>query len=121
MRTQITDRTIGTAFRAGWRGDYPSMLEFLERCCQNGARLQRRRLLNREFDGCGDRGAGRADAPESQTLTNTAQILLQDAYRWCRCGTTSAPRASATVDNGDDVERIAGLREHRQSPTMSGS
>lgn len=32
FRTQITNRTIDTAFRAGWIGDYPSMIEFLARC-----------------------------------------------------------------------------------------
>ena len=37
IRTQITNRTIGTAFRAGWQGDYPSMLEFLEPLFVTGA------------------------------------------------------------------------------------
>jgi oligopeptide transport system substrate-binding protein len=37
IRTQITDRTIGTAFRDGWLGDYPSMMEFVEPLFVTGA------------------------------------------------------------------------------------
>jgi ABC-type oligopeptide transport system substrate-binding subunit len=37
IRTQITDRTIGTAFRDGWQGDYPSMMEFVEPLFVTGA------------------------------------------------------------------------------------
>ena len=37
IRTQVTDRTIGTAFRDGWQGDYPSMMEFLEPLFVTGA------------------------------------------------------------------------------------
>ena len=37
IRTQITYRTIGTAFRDGWQGDYPSMMEFLEPLFVTGA------------------------------------------------------------------------------------
>jgi oligopeptide transport system substrate-binding protein len=51
MRTQITDRTIGTAFRAGWQGDYPSMLEFLEPLFVTGAGSNDVDYSNREFDG----------------------------------------------------------------------
>ena len=37
FRTQITNRTITTAFRAGWQGDYPSLIEFLAPLFATGA------------------------------------------------------------------------------------
>jgi oligopeptide transport system substrate-binding protein len=37
IRGEITDRTITSAFRAGWQGDYPSMLAFLEPIFVTGA------------------------------------------------------------------------------------
>lgn len=37
FRTQITNRTITTAFRAGWQGDYPSLIEFLAPLFDTGA------------------------------------------------------------------------------------
>ncbi len=50
IRTQITDRTIETAFRAGWQGDYPSMLEFLEPLFVTGAGSNDVDYSNPEFD-----------------------------------------------------------------------
>mgnify|MGYP002132899557 FL=1 len=79
MRTQITDRTIGTAFRAGWQGDYPSMLEFLEPLFVTGAGSNDVDYSNREFDGAVTAAQAAPTLPQSQTLTNTAQqILLED-------------------------------------------
>ena len=60
LRTQITDRTIDSAFRAGWQGDYPSMLEFLEPLFVTGAGSNDVDYSNREFDGALTVAAGRA-------------------------------------------------------------
>ena len=61
IRTQITDRSIGTAFRAGWQGDYPSLLEFLEPLFVTKRRFQRRRLLQPAVRPGADPGSGCAN------------------------------------------------------------
>jgi len=78
MRTQITDRTIDTAFRAGWQGDYPSMLEFLEPLFVTGAGSNDVDYSNREFDGALTAAQAAPTLPESQALTNAAQQILFD-------------------------------------------
>lgn len=76
MRTQITDRTIGTAFRAGWQGDYPSMLEFLEPLFVTGAGSNDVDYSNRQFDGALTVAQAAASLEESYALTNAAQRFL---------------------------------------------
>ena len=76
LRTQITDRTIGTAFRAGWQGDYPSMLEFLEPLFVTGAGSNDVDYSNREFDGALTAAQAAPTLAESQALTNAAQQIL---------------------------------------------
>ena len=78
LRTQITDRTIGTAFRAGWQGDYPSMLEFLEPLFVTGAGSNDVDYSNREFDGALTAAQAAPTLAESQALTNAAQQILFD-------------------------------------------
>ncbi len=79
MRTQITERSIDTAFRAGWQGDYPSMLEFLEPLFVTGAGSNDVDYSNREFDGALTVAQAAASLEESHALTNEAQqILLTD-------------------------------------------
>ncbi len=76
MRTRITDRTIDTAFRAGWQGDYPSTLEFLEPLFVTGADFNDVDYSNREFDGALTAAQAAPTLPESQALINTAQQIL---------------------------------------------
>jgi oligopeptide transport system substrate-binding protein len=79
IRTQITDRTIQTAFRAGWQGDYPSLLEFLEPLFVTRAGSNDVDYSNRQFDAALLRAEAAPTLPESYVLTNEAQrILLQD-------------------------------------------
>ncbi|WP_099024890.1 peptide ABC transporter substrate-binding protein [Mycolicibacterium palauense] len=79
FRTQITDRSIQTAFRAGWQGDYPSMLEFLEPLFVTGAGANDVDYSDREFDGALTVAQAAPTLEESYALTNAAQqILLQD-------------------------------------------
>lgn len=79
LRTQITDRSIDSAFRAGWQGDYPSMLEFLEPLFVTGAGSNDVDYSNREFDGALTVAQAAPTLPESHELTNAAQqILLTD-------------------------------------------
>ncbi|GBE67421.1 ABC transporter substrate-binding protein [Mycobacterium sp. MFM001] len=79
FRTQITNRTIATAFRAGWQGDYPSLLSFLEPLFVTGAGANDVGYSNPRFDAALARAAAAPNLPQSYTLTNEAQrILLQD-------------------------------------------
>jgi oligopeptide transport system substrate-binding protein len=78
MRTQITDRNIETAFRAGWQGDYPSMLEFLEPLFVTGAGANDVDYSNREFDGALTVAQAASSLEESYALTNAAQQILFD-------------------------------------------
>ena len=50
FRTQITNRTIDSAFRAGWIGDYPSMIEFLAPLYATGAGSNDVGYASPEFD-----------------------------------------------------------------------
>ncbi|MCW2650242.1 MAG: dppA [Mycobacterium sp.] len=79
IRTQITDRTIQTAFRAGWQGDYPSMLEFLEPLFVTGAGSNDVGYSSPEFDRTLMTAEAAPSLPESYRLTNDAQrTLLRD-------------------------------------------
>lgn len=79
IRTQITDRSIQTAFRAGWQGDYPSLLEFLEPLYVTGAGSNDVDFSNPEFDQALLRAQAAPVLEDSYRLTNDAQqILLRD-------------------------------------------
>jgi oligopeptide transport system substrate-binding protein len=79
FRTQITSRTIGTAFRAGWQGDFPSLLEFLEPLFGTGASANDVGYSNPRFDGAIAAAEAAPDLPQSFTIANGAQrILLAD-------------------------------------------
>ncbi|GGG19192.1 peptide ABC transporter substrate-binding protein [Rhodococcoides trifolii] len=79
IRTQITNRTISTAFRTGWQGDYPSLLEFLEPIFVTGAGSNDGDYSNPAFDAALRDAEAAPDAEASYALTNKAQeILMQD-------------------------------------------
>ncbi|OBH24219.1 ABC transporter substrate-binding protein [Mycobacterium sp. E342] len=74
FRTQITSRTIDTAFRAGWIGDYPSMIEFVAPLYATGAGSNDVGYSSREFD------AGLAAAEAAPNLQR-ADVLVNEAQR----------------------------------------
>lgn len=76
VRTQITDRTIQTAFRTGWQGDYPSLLEFLEPIFVTGAGSNDGDYSNPAFDAALRDAEAAPDAQTSYDLTNKAQEIL---------------------------------------------
>ncbi|VBA59639.1 Oligopeptide-binding protein OppA [Mycobacterium attenuatum] len=76
FRTQITNRTIDTAFRAGWQGDYPSMVEFLAPLYTAGAGSNDVGYSSREFDAALARAEAAATLPEAHVLVNDAQRIL---------------------------------------------
>ncbi len=79
FRTQIVNRTIQTAFRAGWQGDYPSMLNFLGPLFVTGAGSNDVGYSSRDFDAALTAAESAPTLQESYALANTAQrILLHD-------------------------------------------
>jgi oligopeptide transport system substrate-binding protein len=114
FRTQITDRTITTAFRAGWQGDYPSMLEFLQPLFVTGAGANDVGYSNPQFDAALASAEVASSLPQSYALTDDAQrILLQDMpvvplwYTISVAGRSSAVSDVVLTWNGlPDYERI---------------
>jgi oligopeptide transport system substrate-binding protein len=79
FRTQITNRTINTAFRAGWIGDYPSMIEFVAPLYATGAGSNDVGYSSREFDAALATAEAAPDLRAADVLVNVAQrILLHD-------------------------------------------
>jgi oligopeptide transport system substrate-binding protein len=79
FRSQITARSVHTAFRAGWQGDYPSLLEFLEPLFVTGAASNDVGYSNPRFDAALRIAQAQPTLPESYAFANaTQQILLHD-------------------------------------------
>jgi len=79
FRTQITNRSIATAFRAGWQGDYPSMIEFLAPLFATGAGSNSVGYTSPEFDAALRAAEAAPDLRQADVLANVAQrILLHD-------------------------------------------
>ncbi|MBW0016793.1 MAG: ABC transporter substrate-binding protein [Mycobacterium sp.] len=79
FRTQITNRSIGSAFRAGWQGDYPSIIEFLEPLFGTGAGSNDVGYASREFDSAIAAAEGAPNLQQADALADAAQrILLHD-------------------------------------------
>ena len=79
FRTQVTTRSIATAFRAGWQGDFPSMLEFLEPLFVTGAGADDVGYSNPQFDAAIATAEAAPGLQQSFGLANAAQqILLRD-------------------------------------------
>ncbi|OBI14617.1 ABC transporter substrate-binding protein [Mycobacterium sp. E2497] len=79
FRTQITSRTIDTAFRAGWIGDYPSMIEFVAPLYATGAGSNDVGYSSPEFDAGLAAAEAAPDLQRADVLVNAAQrILLRD-------------------------------------------
>jgi oligopeptide transport system substrate-binding protein len=114
FRTQITNRTITTAFRAGWQGDFPSLLEFLQPLFVTGASADDVGYSNPEFDAAMAAAAAAPSLPQSFALANGAQrILLGDMpvvplwYIISAAGRSSAVSDVALTWNGlPDYEHI---------------
>jgi len=79
FRSQITGHGIQTAFRAGWQGDYPSLLEFLEPLFVTGAASNDVGYSNQQFDAAIRTAQAEPTLPASYASANAAQgILLHD-------------------------------------------
>ncbi len=76
FRTQITNHTIATAFRAAWQGDYPSMIEFLAPLFATGAGSNDVGYANPEFDAALVAAEAAPTIAQSDALANAAQRIL---------------------------------------------
>jgi oligopeptide transport system substrate-binding protein len=114
FRTQVTSRSITTAFRAGWQGDFPSMLEFLEPLFVTGAGADDVGYSNPQFDAAIAAAEAAPGLQQSFALANAAQrILLRDMpvvplwYTISVAGRSPAVSHVALTWNGlPDYERI---------------
>lgn len=76
FRTQITDHTIATAFRAAWQGDYPSMIEFLAPLFATGAGSNDVGYSNPGLDAALATAAAAPTLGQSNALVNSTQRIL---------------------------------------------
>lgn len=113
-RTLITNRKIDTAFRAGWIGDYPSMIEFLAPLYATGGGSNDVGYSSREFDAALATAEAAPNLQQADVLVNAAQrILLHDMpavplwYYIAVVGWSSAVRGVTVTWNGlPDYENI---------------
>lgn len=76
FRTQITNRSIGSAFRSGWQGDYPSMIEFLAPLFATRAGSNNVGYSSPRFDAALATAEAAPDLPQAAALANDAQRIL---------------------------------------------
>lgn len=78
-RSEITNRTIQTAFRTGWQADYPGLFNFLGPLYATGAGSNDGDYSNAKFDELLTEGSQQTDTDEANKFFQEAQeILLQD-------------------------------------------
>jgi oligopeptide transport system substrate-binding protein len=78
-RTEITNRTIQTAFRTGWQADYPGLYNFLGPIYATNAGSNDGDYSNPEFDELLKKGSVETDAAKANEYYQQAQeILLKD-------------------------------------------
>lgn len=79
LRDQVVAHTVGKAFRFGWQGDYPTMLQFLEPSFLSTSPSNDVDFRSPEFDRLIAAAEAAATEPESWRLAGQAQtILLRD-------------------------------------------
>ncbi len=76
LRTKVTDRSIGTAFRTGWQPDYPSIQNYLGPIFGTGAGSNDGDYGNKEFDSLLKQASGAQDDDERYKLWVDAQAIL---------------------------------------------
>ncbi|WP_448262709.1 peptide ABC transporter substrate-binding protein [Microbacterium aurum] len=79
LRSEVTGRTIQTAFRTGWQADYPGLYNFLGPLYATNAGSNDGDYSNPEFDALLTAGISSTDPDEANADFQKAQeILLQD-------------------------------------------
>ncbi|HIW94961.1 MAG TPA: ABC transporter substrate-binding protein [Candidatus Corynebacterium gallistercoris] len=78
MRDEITNKTITTAFRSGWVGDYPSIANFLAPNFATSGSSNDGEYSNEEFDKLLKEAAAETDKDKARELYNKAQAIIMD-------------------------------------------
>ena len=124
FRTQITTRKIATAFRAGWQGDFPSMLEFLEPLFVTGAGADDVGYSDPAIRRRDRRGRGRARACRSR-LPRQRRTANPVAGHARRAVVVHRTRRRTDIGVGQprraDLEWTARLRAHRKGLRWVGT
>ncbi len=76
LRDEVTNRTIGTAFRTGWQPDYPSIYNYLAPLFGTGAGSNDGDYSNKEVDSLLSKSAGAQDDTERYKLYADVQAIL---------------------------------------------
>ncbi|QWW19477.1 ABC transporter substrate-binding protein [Schaalia sp. 19OD2882] len=76
LRTEVTNRTITTAFRTGWQGDYPSKFNFIAPLYGTGAGSNDTEYSNPEVDKLIKEAAAAKTPEESQAILDKVQEIL---------------------------------------------
>jgi len=76
LRTDVTERTIKTAFRSGWQPDYPSIYNYLAPIYATGAGANDGDYSSAEFDGLITDAAGAESEEKRYDLYKQAQAVL---------------------------------------------
>ena len=123
FRTQIVNRSIQSAFRAGWQGDYPSMIEFPWSAFRHRCGFQRRRLLQPGLRRGADGSRIRAHA--AGVLCAGQHRAADSAARHARCSAVGQRQRGGLVAGGEQASRSpewpARLREHREGLRWAGT
>ncbi|WP_062461642.1 peptide ABC transporter substrate-binding protein [Demequina soli] len=79
FRTEVTNRTIGTAFRTGWQADYPSLENFLGPIYYTGAGSNDGDYSSKEFDKLIDEGKQATDSATAiEDFQKAQEVLFKD-------------------------------------------
>ncbi|WP_254052104.1 ABC transporter substrate-binding protein [Aeromicrobium sp. A1-2] len=76
LRTDVTKRTIKTAFRSGWQPDYPSIYNYLAPLYATGAGSNDGDYSSKEFDTLIEKAAAEETEDGRYKLYNEAQAVL---------------------------------------------
>lgn len=78
LRDDVTNKTIGSAYRSGWQADYPSISNFLEPQYKTGGSANDGGYSNEEFDKLLEDAASETDEGKAAELYKRAQEILVD-------------------------------------------
>ena len=100
LRTDVTSRSIDTAFRTGWQPDYPSIFNYLAPLYQTKAGSNDGDYSSEAFDDLMEQIAGEPDEQKRYELQSQAQeVLLQDLPAIPLWYSNVAAAASKNVEN----------------------
>lgn len=100
LRTKVTDRTIGTAFRTGWQPDYPSIANYLGPIFQTGAGSNDGDYSNKAFDTLLNKAAAaQNDTDRYKDLADAQAILFKELPAIPLWNTSISAAAAKGVNN----------------------